>query len=112
MVGVLADLEASLRATAMAAEKAAFGITAAKRAAQQKKRLYEISQVVDNQHVRDALQTAMGVKLKLNNREALAGAADRIGQLAFEFAETAEKIDLKGVDPMLPAEGAYRWQAR
>jgi hypothetical protein len=104
VVGVLADLEASLRATAAATEKATFGVSAAKRAAQRKKDLYEISQLINNPHVKLAMDAALGVRLKLNNREALIAAADTIGQAAFEFAGTADGASLGAVDPLLPTQ--------
>jgi hypothetical protein len=104
VVGVLADLEASLRATAAATEKAAFGVAAAKRAAQRKRDLYEISQLLDNPQVKLAVTAALGVRLQLNNREALLAAADVIGQAAFEFADTANGAALGAIDPLLPKQ--------
>jgi hypothetical protein len=111
VVGVLADLEASLRATALGTEKATFAVTAAKRAARQKKRLYEITQLVDNPHIQEALAAAMSAKLKLDNREALLAAAEGVGRAGFEFASTATGEDLAAVDPLLPAEADYKWTA-
>jgi hypothetical protein len=108
IVGVMADLEASLRATASASEKAAFGIAAARRAARQKRRLYEISQLVENPHVQSAMQAALGVRLKLNNRDALVAAADEIGQAAHEFAEVVDGATLAAVDPLLPMPSQYK----
>jgi hypothetical protein len=104
VVGVLADLEASLRATAAATEKATFGVAAAKRAAQRKRDLYEISQLLDNPQVKLAMTAALGVRLQLNNREALLAAADVIGQAAFDFAENANGAELGAVDPLLPKQ--------
>lgn len=108
VVGVMADLEASLRATANASEKAAFGVAAAKRAARQKRRLYEISQLIDDPHVHAAMDAALGVRLKLNNRAALVAAADAIGQAASEFATTADGATLGAVDPLLPTPDEYK----
>ncbi|MEQ8838223.1 MAG: hypothetical protein RID07_15560 [Lacipirellulaceae bacterium] len=108
VVGVMADLEASFKATALATEKAAFGITAAKRALAQKKRLYQIRKLTDNTHVAAAMDAALSVKLKLNNREALLAAAERIGQSAYEFASTADGKDLQAIDPLLPAPSSYK----
>jgi hypothetical protein len=104
VVGVLADLEASLRATAAATEKAAFGVAAAKRAAQRKRDLYEISQLLDNPQVKLAMTAALGVRLQLNNRAALLAAADVIGKAAFEFADTANGAALGAIDPLLPKQ--------
>jgi hypothetical protein len=108
VVGVMADLEASLRATASASEKAVFGITAARRAARQKRRLYEISQLVDDPHVHAAMDAALGVRLKLNNREALAAAADVIGQAADELSATADGAALGAIDSLLPTPDEYK----
>ena len=108
IVGVLTDLEASLRATAAASEKANFGIAAAQRAARQKRRLYEISQLVQNPQVAAALDAALDVRLKLNNREALIAAADEIGRQAYEFAATADGSQLAAIDPLLPTPAQYK----
>jgi hypothetical protein len=108
IVGVMADLEASLRATASASEKAAFGIAAAKRAARQKRRLYGISQLIENPHINAALQAALGVRVKLNNLDALVAAADEIGKAAEQFAATAEGASLTAIDSLLPTPQQYK----
>jgi hypothetical protein len=108
VVGVMADLEASLRATAAASEKAAFGVTAAQHAARQKRRLYQISQLIDNQHVREAMEAALGARLKLNNRETLVAAADAVGRAAQEFAATADGATLGAIDSLLPPPAQYK----
>jgi hypothetical protein len=112
VVGVMADLEASLRATAVATEKAQFGVTAARRAARQKKRLYEIAQLVDNPLVRQALEAAVGAQLKLNNQDQLLAAADLVGQYAFEFAASADGHALAALDRLVPREDQFRWQSQ
>lgn len=111
VVGVMADLEASMRATAAATEKATYGVTAARRAAALKKRLYAISELVDNRQIDAAMTAALATELKLNNGEALVAAADEIGRQAYEFAATADGATLAPIDPLLPAPDAYKWQA-
>jgi hypothetical protein len=108
VVGVMADLEASLRATAAASEKATYGVAAARRAAAKKRRLYEISQLIDNPHVRAATDAALSVRLKLNNREALLAAADAISAAAYEFAATTDGAQLGAIDALLPKADAYK----
>jgi hypothetical protein len=108
VVGVMADLEASLRATAAASEKAAFGVTSAQRAARQKRRLYQIAQLIDNQYVREAVDAALGARLKLKNRETLVTAADAVGRAAQEFAATADGATLGAIDALLPAPAQYK----
>jgi hypothetical protein len=108
VVGVMADLEASLRATAAASEKAPFGVAAAQRAARQKRRLYQISQLVDNQHVRDAVDAMLAARLKLNNRDALLSAANAVGAAGEQFAATADGATLNAIDSLLPAQATYK----
>ncbi len=87
VVGVLADLEASLRATAAATSKAPFGIASAQRTARLKKKLYDNSKLVSDPQIDDALQAALAVPLQLNQKEQLTAAADTVGKAAFEFAQ-------------------------
>ena len=110
VVGVMADLEASLRATAAATEKATFGFVAAERAALQKKRLYAIAQVVDNAAIARANAAATSVQLKLNNREALVAAANVVGNAAYELADAEDGSNLAAVDPLVPKPDQYRWK--
>ena len=108
VVGVMADLEASLRATAQATRKAAFGVASAQRAATMKKCLYEIQQLIDNQYVQQALGAALAVPLKLNRREALLAAADEVGRSAQAFAENADGKRLAAIDQLLPKPQQYK----
>jgi hypothetical protein len=110
VVGVLADLEASLRATAAATSKAPFGIASAQRAAALKQKLYDISKLVSNPHVDDALQAALAVPLKLNQREQLTAAADAVGKAAFGFATETDGNALAAIDPLLPKPEQYKNQ--
>jgi hypothetical protein len=108
VVGVMADLEASLRTTAAATEKATFGVAAAQRAVRQKKRLYQISQMIDNPHVKSAMDAALGARLKLNNRETLLAAADAVSQAALEFAAVADGATLTAIDALLPPPAQFK----
>jgi hypothetical protein len=60
--------------------------------------------LLDNPQVKLAVTAALGVRLQLNNREALLAAADVIGQAAFEFADTANGAALGAIDPLLPKQ--------
>jgi hypothetical protein len=108
VVGVMADLEASLRATATATTKAPFGIASAQRAANLKKKLYEISELLDDPNIDTALEAALSVPLKLNHQAELISAADTIGKAAFEFASTADGNILAAIDPLLPQPSQYK----
>jgi hypothetical protein len=108
IVGVMTDLEYSLRATAAASEKSKFGIESAKRAARMKKRLHEVQKLVNDPLVQPALDAVVAVELRLGNSAAITAAADAIGRTAQEFAETADGEKLTAVDALLPTAAEYR----
>jgi len=108
VVGVMADLEASLRATAQATTKAPFGTTSAQRAAGLKRKLYEIQQRTNDPYVGQAMEAALLAPLKLNQSEVLLAAAKTIGEAAFVFAGKADGNDLAAIDPLLPLPNAYK----
>lgn len=106
--GMIADLEASLRATAEATQKAKFGVTAAKRADRAAKRLLSVSQKVDSKQIENVLMVYSGVTLKLNNREQLIQAADAIADIGFRFAAETNGHVLEPLDAFIPP--ANRWK--
>jgi hypothetical protein len=108
VVGVMADLEHSLRATAAATEKATFGITSAQRAARMKQRLYEIQKLVSDPLIQPALDAVAEVELRLGNADAILQAADDVSKTAYEFAEKAAGNRLGAIDPLLPQSHQYK----
>jgi len=108
VVGVMADLEASLRATAQATVKAPYGIAAARRAVRLKRKLHAIGEKVDNPHIAQALDAALSAQIKLNNRAALLAAADEVGRAALAFAEDASGDALEPLDTLLPDAEQYK----
>jgi hypothetical protein len=110
VVGVMADLEASLRATASATTKAPFGIASAQRAARLKQKLHDIGELIDNPHVGDALQAALAVPLQLNQQAQLTAAANAVGKAAFKFANEVDGNTLAAIDPLLPPPVQYKNQ--
>jgi hypothetical protein len=108
IVGVMTDLEYSLRATAAATEKAAFGVASAQRAARMKRRLAEIQKVVHEPQIDLALAAVATVEPRLNNRVALVAAADEVGKAALKFADEASGDTLAAIDPLLPAPDQYK----
>lgn len=106
--GMIADLEASLRATAEATQKAKYGIAAAQRADRAAKRLLSVSQKIPSKHLEEILTIYSGVTLKLNNREPLIQAADAIAQLGFQFAAETNGHVLQPLDAFIPPTN--RWK--
>jgi hypothetical protein len=108
IVGVMTDLEYSLRAVAAASEKSTFGVTSAERAARMKKQLYAIQKLVNEPLVNQTLEAVATVELRLGNSAAITAAADAVGKAANEFAEHANGKQLAAIDSMLPKPDRYK----
>lgn len=108
VAGMIADLEFSLRATAEATEKADFGINAAKRASRAAKRLSAAQSKLQQPILEDVLQVFQSVTLKLNNRQQLTEAADRINQLGIRFAATVSGEALAAIDGFIPPQENWK----
>ncbi|GAB5404289.1 MAG: multiheme c-type cytochrome [Aureliella sp.] len=108
VAGMIADLEFSLRATAAATEKAAFGVNAAKRASRAAKRLAAAQKKLNDENLSSVLSVYKSVKLKLNNYDRLAEAADNISALGVRFAATANGDKLEPIDKYIPAESKWK----
>ncbi len=110
IVGVMTDLEYSLRATATASDKSTFGVTSAKRAARMKMKLLEIQKLINAPLLTPALEAVANVELRLGNSAAIVASADVVGNAANEFAEHADGKKLSAIDPMLPRPEQYKNQ--
>ena len=108
VVGLIADLEYSTRATAKATEKTTYGTAVANRAARAAVKLYEIQQKIQDEHVQRALQAFAGAELRLNSSESLLAIASEIQRAGETFAEAADGTRLAVLDPMLPNPSQYR----
>jgi hypothetical protein len=108
VVGVLADLEYSLRATAVATEKTMFGLASAQRSARMKQRLHEIQLLANEPLLNPALEAVATVELRLGNAEAMLAAASELSKSAYLFAEQADGNRLAALDPLLPRPEQYK----
>ena len=108
VAGMIAELEASLRATAVATEKAKFGITNAKRTAKAAAKLKSVAAKVDSEIIDQIVAVFDSVTLKLNNAAQLTAAADKISALGYRFAEEADGESLQALESFIPQ--ADRWK--
>jgi hypothetical protein len=108
VVGLIADLEFSTRATAHATEKSTFGLKVANRAARAAVKLYEVQQTIDNQFVQSALESFAAAELKINNSPSLMEIADQIQMAGRQFAMSCDGSELATIDPMLPDPSTYK----
>lgn len=108
VAGMIADLEASLRAVALATENDTYGVNAAKRAARAAARLRSVTAKIDSELVDRVLAHFSGVQLRLGNASPLIAAADEIALLGYRFADECDGAGLEPLDPFIPA--GDRWK--
>lgn len=106
--GMIAELEAALRGTAVATQKAKYGVTVAKRAARAATRLKSVAQKVDSPYLDEILQIFDTVALKLNNEKPLVAAADKIAVLGYKFAEKETGETFDSLDQFIPTPDRYK----
>lgn len=106
--GLIADLEFSTRATALATNPSTFGKSVAGRAASVAMKLYEVQTLIRDPHVQQILESFATAELRTNNSQQLSAIADRIAELGFQFAESTDGHDLVAVDKFLPSPADYR----
>ena len=110
VVGLIADLEYSTRATAVATKKSKFGLTVAQRAADKAKKLYEVQLKINHADVQQILEKFASAQLKINNSSQLTSIADEINLLGRKFAKEADGGKLEAVDEWLPDSTDYKWK--
>lgn len=108
VVGLIADLEFSTRATAIATENATYGVNVAQRAAGSAVKLFELQKTLQNERVQSAIEAFSKAKLDTNNYEQLNAIADEIQTAGRKFAVENDGSELEFVDKLLPAPGQYK----
>ena len=107
VAGLITELEASLKATAIATEEATYGVTSAQRAARAGARLKSINAKIDSPQVRQIVDIFGSIKLQLNNESQLTAAANQIAVLGLEFAES-NQADPSTLDRFIPGPDRYK----
>jgi cytochrome c553 len=108
VAGMIADLEASLRATAVATEKRDFGINAAERANRAAQRLQSVAAKIDNPLLDKILKIFSEAKLRRNNQHQLTVAADLIAVLGYELADSNDGVALQPLDGFIPSRDQWK----
>lgn len=108
IAGMIADLEFSLRATAAATVKENYGVTSAGRAARAGKRIAAAQEKVNHPALAQVLEHFQSVQLKLNNRDQLLQAADKIAEIGIRFAGSNNGETLGGIDPFIPKSDQWK----
>jgi hypothetical protein len=108
VVGLIADLEFSTRATAIATEKGTYGINVAKRAAGSAVRLYELQKTFQNPEVQKVLEAFAQAELNTNNYDQLNDIADTIQEAGRRFSVKNDGSKMAFVDSLLPSPAEYK----
>lgn len=108
VIGLLADLEFSARATAGATEKSIYGMAVAERSARAAERLYAAQQKLNDPLLQQALETFAVAELRTNNAAQLLAVADTLSRIGTEFAAQRDGSTLAAIDGDLPPPSSYR----
>ena len=108
IVGLIADLEYSTRATAVATQNATYGIEVANRAARSAMKLYTVQQKIENPEVQKVLEVFAQADLRTNNAEQLFAIAHEIQNSGSRFATENDGSKLAAIDPFLPDPSTYK----
>lgn len=112
VVGLAVELETALRAVAKATKKADYAVKMAKRAQGAKKRFAKVAAALSAPEIA-AINTAAGsAKLKLNNADALNGAADKVAAEAKKLAANHDGSAFGAIDGLIPGADKYKGQAK
>ena len=108
VAGMIADLEFSLRATSQATEKSTFGFTSAQRTARSIERLKSAQAKLNHPILAESINVAESVALKLNNREQLEQAANKINEMGVRFGATVTGEELVAIDSFVPLKNKWK----
>lgn len=108
VVGLIADLEFSTRATAIATEKSRYGLNVAQRAAASAVKLNNLQKKLNNEFVQKVLDSFATAKLETNNYDALNSTADAIQAAGREFSRVHNGSEFQVVDELLPSPDDYK----
>ncbi|MEL7498026.1 MAG: cytochrome c family protein [Planctomycetota bacterium] len=108
VIGLMADLEYSTRATAKATEKSSYGLTVANRAATKAVALFEVQQKINDPNIQMAIDAFAKAELKINNEAQLNEIANQIKNAGRMFANQNDGTNLAAIDRLLPNESEYK----
>ena len=108
MAGMIADLEFSLRATASAHSESRVCGQRCQTRCPSRQAFGGCSVKLNQPLLEDILTVFQSVELKINNRQQLTAAADRINFLGIRFAATVDGEALEPMDEFIPVESNWK----
>ena len=110
VVGLAVELETSLRAVGEAKTKAKYAVSMAKRAKRAKIRFAKVAEALSEPEVAEIMAAAKSAKLKLNNKEQLNAAADKIANAAKRIVASFDGSSFGAIDGLIPGPDKYKGQ--
>ena len=108
VLGSILEAEYCFRAVAGATERGDFALTLARRADAARQMLEKIHALTAAPALAEIVAVAKAARLRLNNRDELLAAADRLARLGRTFMESADGEKLAGLDSLLPGPDQYK----
>ena len=108
LVGKAVELEYNLRGVSKSTKKATYAVQMARRAKSAMETFKKVAELVPTPEVKEILDVAAGVKLKLNNGKALVAAADKISKAAQKLASGYDGSKWAALDALIPKPNQYQ----
>ena len=108
VVGLIADLEFSTRATSIATKVDTYGVNVAKRAGASAMKLFELQKKLKDEDVEKIIVAFRKARLNIDNQEQLNSIADTIQEAGRKFAMENDGSDMEFVDSLLPSPSQYK----
>ena len=108
VVGLSVELETALRAVGEATAKASYAVSMAKRAKRAQKRFAKVAAALSEPEVAEIMAATKSAKLKLNNRDQLNAAADKIADAAGRLVAQYDGSSFGAIDGLIPGEDKYK----
>ncbi len=108
VVGLSVELETALRAVGKATAKARYAVSMAKRAKRAQRRFAKVAEALSEPEVAEIMAAAQSAKLKLNNKDQLNAAADKIADAAVRLVALYDGSSFGAIDGLIPGEDKYK----
>jgi hypothetical protein len=112
VVGAAVELEMALRGLAKARKRARYSVTMANRAAIALLRMKRLARVTGDKNLIKIVNSALSVRLSLNNSKELTATANDVAKIAKQFSKRTSGSRLAAVDRYLPARKEYKGAAK
>ena len=108
VIGLAVELETSLRAVGEATTKADYAVAMAKRAKRAELLFDKVAEALGEPEIKEIQAAAKSAKLKLNNRDELNAAADKVADAAKRISAKYDGSAFGAIDGLIPQADKYK----